>query len=484
MSALPALAIAAAVLAAPTPHAPAPLRVRVQHAVARVFQTESLRHAVVAIEVRPLSGGPSLVERNAEISMIPASVMKLATTAAALDVFGPDARWRTTVEASEAPDTNGVLAGDLYLVGSGDPSLSRELASHPDFGVFDVLADKLRAAGLRAVRGRVIGSDAAFSGERRGADWGWEDLVWWYGAEAAGLTFADGSAHLKVAPGAAGGAPLHIERHPAGDYYRVESEATTCAAGEESALKLDRPLGQNILKLSGCLALGAPTQNLFVALEDPVLYAAAVFADALRAHGIEVAGPAAALRTPPPFPRQVLGTYEGAPLSEILKDINKPSHNLRAEMLLRLVGRKVRGEGSAEAGRAAVLDRLKAQGVDVAGWDMLDGSGQAHGDLVTARGLCDLLVVMAKHAHAAPFRASLPAAGVDGTLAGRLRSARTLGRIEAKTGTLRHSSSLAGYATTASGESLVFAILVNHATGPVEDVRAAIDAVASAIVGP
>jgi D-alanyl-D-alanine carboxypeptidase/D-alanyl-D-alanine-endopeptidase (penicillin-binding protein 4) len=482
------IAVAAFVLAAATPApasvAAAALHARVQAAVGRAFGGPALRHAIVAIDVRPLTAPRSVYEKNAETSMIPASVLKLATTAAALDAFGPDARWRTTVEAAAAPDTSGRIAGDLYVIGTGDPSLSRELAAHPDFGVFDVLADSLHASGLRVVDGRVIGVDAAFVGERRGHGWGWEDLVWWYGAEAAGLTFADGSAHLKVTPGASAGAPVVVERHPLGDYYRLESSATTCAAGAVApGLTLDRPLGQNVLRLAGCLPLGTPPQNLFVALEDPVLYAASVFADALRAHGIEVAHGAATAPIPSVEPRRVLASYQGAPLAEILKDVNKPSHNLRAEMLLRLLGAKVKGQGSEDAGTAAVVDFLKAHDVDVSGWDVLDGCGQAPGDLVTARGLVELLAAMSRHPHAAAFRESLPVAGIDGTLAGRLRGARTSGHVEAKTGTLRHTSTLVGYAEARSGETLAFAILVNHATAPVDEVRAAIDAVAAAIAG-
>jgi D-alanyl-D-alanine carboxypeptidase/D-alanyl-D-alanine-endopeptidase (penicillin-binding protein 4) len=474
---------AAAAAAAPAPKAEVAWRARVERAV-RAFGSGDLRHAIVGVEVRRVATGAVLYRKNADISLTPASTLKLVTTAAALDAYGPDVRFATTVQARTPPSADGFVAGDLYLVGNGDPSLSRELGAHPERGVFDLLAESLREKGVRRVSGRVIGSDAAFAGERRGHDWSWEDLVWWYGAEAAGLTFADGAADLKISAGAAAGEPVRVARHPASDYYRVESQAVTCAPGVEPSFTLDRPLGQNVIKLSGCLAPSTPTLDRFVALEDPVLYAATVFTEALRAQGIEVAGPPAALAAPPPAGLAVLTSYSGAPLAEILKDVNKPSHNLRAEMLLRLVGLKVKGEGSADAGVAALGEFLKAHDVDTSGWDLVDGCGQARADLVTAHGLADLLVAMARHPQAEAYRASLPVAGVDGTLAGRLRGARTAAHLVAKTGTLRHVTALAGYATPVAGEPLAFVILVNHATTPMEEVRAAVDQVAAAIATP
>ena len=201
---------------------------------------------------------------------------------------------------------------------------------------------------------------------------------------------------------------------------------------------------------------------------------------ALRARGITVDGGVSTTAVLPAG-LQTLATYEGAPLVEILKDVNKPSHNLRAEMLLRLVGWKAKGTGTAEAGREAVLAFLASQGVDTDGWDIADGSGLSRSDLVTAHGYLDLLAAMDRHRHAAAFRESLPVAGVDGTLKRRLAGARTQGRVRAKTGTLNHTSALVGYAEPASGERLAFAVLVNHATAPGGVVHAAIDDVVEAL---
>jgi D-alanyl-D-alanine carboxypeptidase/D-alanyl-D-alanine-endopeptidase (penicillin-binding protein 4) len=451
--------------------------------VAAASRTTALRHAIVSVSVRQLSSGTVVYARNAELSMTPASALKLATTAAALDAYGPEARFKTTLQAATAPSAGGGISGDLFLVAGGDPSLSRELEARPQFGVFELLADALVGAGVRRVDGKLIGCDGLFTKDRRGEDWTWEDLVWWYGAEVAALTFADGAANLKIGPGPTPGAPLTVERHPESAYYRVESTGTTCSDGTLPGIRLDRRLGGNVIALTGCLPAGWPVLEKWLALEDPVLYASTVMSEALEAKGVDVVGGVATCDVPPPG-LSVLATYEGAPMAEILKDVNKPSHNVRAEMLLRLVGSKVKSEGSARAGTEAVLEFLKARGADVAGWDLQDGSGLSRTDLVTARGMTDLLVAMNRHKDAAVFRDSLPVAGVDGTLKSRLGGRRTAGRISAKTGRIRHSSALAGYARPRRGAELAFAILVNHASAPGGEVQDAIDAIATAIVGP
>jgi D-alanyl-D-alanine carboxypeptidase/D-alanyl-D-alanine-endopeptidase (penicillin-binding protein 4) len=444
------VAAAASVPLAAAPAGTGAARVRIERAVTRALGSAVLRQALVSVTVRSLESGRVIYTHNGNASVTPASAMKVVTTAAALDAFGPDARFRTTVEAAARPNESGGIAGDLYLVGGGDPSLSHELAARPEFGVFDPLAEALRSAGVRRVDGKLVGCDPYFVGDRRGADWSWEDLVWWYGAEVAGLTFADGAVNLKVSPGPEPGAPLSVERHPASAYYRVESTAMTCGPGATPGVTMNRALGTNVIELSGCLPVGWPPLERWLAVEDPVLYATTVMAEALKARGIDVVGGVARC-TAPPAGLAVLATYEGEKVAEILKDVNKPSHNVRAEMLLRLLGQKVKGEGSAKAGSEAVVEFLKAQDVDVDGWEVQDGSGLSRTDLVTTVGLSGLLVAMHRHPHAAAFRASLPVAGLDGTLKSRLSGPRTRGRVQAKTGRMRHSCALVGYAAPRRG---------------------------------
>jgi D-alanyl-D-alanine carboxypeptidase/D-alanyl-D-alanine-endopeptidase (penicillin-binding protein 4) len=168
-------------------------------------------------------------------------------------------------------------------------------------------------------------------------------------------------------------------------------------------------------------------------------------------------------------------------MAEMIRVVNKESQNLHAEMLLRLVGLKAKGEGSAEKGHEAIAEMAKRLGVPDAGWGLEDGSGLARTDLLTPRGLVALLVAMDRHPHAAAFRESLPVAGVDGTLEKRMRGTAAEKRAVAKTGTLRLTNALAGYVATGRGERLAFAIVVNNHAGKSREAVTAIDAIATAL---
>ncbi len=207
-----------------------------------------------------------------------------------------------------------------------------------------------------------------------------------------------------------------------------------------------------------------------------------MFSEVLQARGIRVMGPVATTSEPLPAGARVLAAHDGPPLSEIVKVVNKESQNLHAEMLLRLVGHKVRGEGSVAAGHDAVREFLSRIGVASESWGLQDGSGLSRSDVVDPHGLVELLVAMDRHPQAAAFRDSLAVMGVDGTLKDRLRGTPAQGRVLAKTGTVRLGNGLAGYVTASSGERLAFAILVNNHTVPSREAVAAIDEIVRALV--
>jgi D-alanyl-D-alanine carboxypeptidase/D-alanyl-D-alanine-endopeptidase (penicillin-binding protein 4) len=336
---------------------------------------------------------------------------------------------------------------------------------------------------VRRIEGRLVGHEGLFSGDRRGDDWAWGDLVWGYGAEVSALSFNDNTATITVTPGEREGDPIRVERIPASDYYEVVSTATTGPRGGPRDLTLKRDFGGNVVRLSGAIAAGSGPQTLTVAIEDPARYAATVFAEVLAAKGIVVAGGVGTTSEPLPAGGRVLAAHESEPLSEIIKVVNKYSQNLHTEMLLRLLGAQVKGEGTAEAGHASVEDFLRRVGVDPESWALQDGSGLSRSDLVTAHGMAGLLLAMDRHRYAAVFRDSLPIAGVDGTLGTRMEQPPLRGNVVAKTGTIRHVNALGGYVTGRSGERYVFYAAVNHHTGPASDSVAALDGVAALLAG-
>ena len=307
--------------------------------------------------------------------------------------------------------------------------------------------------------------------------------MWCYGAEVSALALNDNCVDLTVAPGEREGDAVVIGASPTSSYYRVVSNATTIARGAPGELRLERDLGGNVIRLSGTHAIGQKSWQGSVALEDPARFAATVFAEVLASRGIIVTGEADTLAAPPPATRRVLAFLDSAPLSELITTVNKKSQNLHTEMLLRLLGSRADGVGTQENGKAAVEEFLLRMGVRPEGWQLQDASGLSRSDLLSPHEMVNLLVAMDGHPHAAVFRASLPVAGVDGTLESRMRNTAAQGRVQAKTGTIRNVNGLAGYATARNGDRLAFYAVINHHTAEGSDATAALDALASLLTG-
>jgi serine-type D-Ala-D-Ala carboxypeptidase/endopeptidase (penicillin-binding protein 4) len=478
----------ALLLAAPESSWADPSPSRLRKAIDAVVSRREWSAAFWGIEVRSLRTGRALYARNAEKAFRPASNMKLLTTAAALDTFGPDARVRTTVETSGPLDGLGRILGDVYLVGRGDAGLSARFAPGRPAAAFEAMADALVAAGVRRIEGRLVGHEGAFAGGRRGSGWTWEDLAWGYGAEVSALSWNDNLVTASLKPGERVGDPAVLDVEPDAGCLAVISSVVTAEAAPPAAsagtapdddedVSLEREPGSNEARLDGRLPLGGAWEAR-LAVADPARCATRVFLDVLRARGIRVTGGAGTSSAPLPAGARVLAAHEGPSMAERVRVVNKVSQNLHAEMLLRLVGLEVRGEGSAAKGHEAVADLAKRLGVPDEGWGLIDGSGLARTDLLTPRGLVALLVAMDRHPHAAAFRDSLPVAGLDGTLERRMRGTPAEGRVAAKTGTLRLANALAGYVDTRRGHRLAFAIVVNNHDGKSREAVAAIDEVA------
>ena len=462
---------------------------RLSKAIDPIVSRPDFAAAFWGIEVRSLKTGRTLYARNAEKAFRPASTLKLVTTAAALDTFGPDARLRTTVETAGRLDGLGRILGDVYLVGRGDPNLSARFTPDRPTAAFEAMTDALVAAGVRRIEGRVVGHEGAFTGDRRGSDWAWEDLAWWYGAEVSALSFADNLVEATLKPGERVGDPAVLETLPRHGCLAVSSSVTTveavpqapsAPAADEDTVSLLREPGSNDVCLAGHVPFGGSWEGR-LAVSDPALCAARVFADVLESKGIRVMGGVSTSSAPLPSDARVLAAHDSVPIAEMVRVVNKRSQNLHAEMLLRLVGLKVKGEGSAEKGREAVAELAQRLGVPDVGWRLADGSGLSGSDLLTPRGLVALLAAMDRHPYAAAFRDSLAIAGVDGTLEKRMKGTPAEGRVTAKTGSMSLAHALAGYVTTVRGERLAFAIVVNNHEGKSREAVDAIDAIAAVL---
>jgi D-alanyl-D-alanine carboxypeptidase/D-alanyl-D-alanine-endopeptidase (penicillin-binding protein 4) len=417
--------------------------------------TESVRrHAFVGVLVRSLTRGDTLYQRDAERVFVPASNQKLLTSATALDRLGAEYRFVTRVLATGETSADGTLHGDLVLQGSGDPILSTaDLAD---------LARQVAAAGVRRVTGSLRADESRFDANPRSRGWSAGD-EFDYSNQISALSLNRNRVRVRVAPGDRPGRLAAITLEPPTSYVRVVNRCVTGPSGGTARVIFQRARDRNEVTVSGSVPAGGGAVADYVTVEQPALYAANVFRDALRDAGSEIVGPTVWLRAP--FGARPLAAHSSPPLAEILPLLNKPSDNFIAEMLLQGLGAERQGTGTTSAGAAEVRAFLRDTVMDGNPVVVSDGSGLSRMDLVSPATLCGLLEFMSRHRDADVFRRSLPIAGVDGTLGRRMRNTPAANNAHAKTGTLTHVSALSGYVTAANGETLVFSLMTNNYPG-------------------
>lgn len=416
-----------------------------------------------------LDRGDTLFALNPDRPLAPASNAKLFSTAAALYYLGPDFRFSTFLLA-DGPVHDGVLAGDLILYGTGDPSISGRMLEGPS-AVLRRLAASLEEAGIRRIAGDVVGDGSYFDDEWVGPGWEESDLDDWYGAPVGGLSLAENMVSVRISPGGAG-APAVIRTTPATRGLALENRVRTVRSGS-SAVTFQRIDGR--LVATGQVRAGGGGISRSIPVVDPANFAAAALSAVLEERGIAVDGGVRTVRRPEESrvsfsgggapavnaPR-VLGAHLSPPLSEVAAVTNHVSHNLFAEALLKTVGRVVMGEGTFAAGVQAVRYFLECElGPEPPEISQVDGSGLSRNNLLTARTTVRLLDYMPRSGFWESFFSSLPAAAVPDGLEQRMRGTPAAGNLRAKTGTIRRVSALSGYVTSADGERIAFSILAN-----------------------
>ncbi|PSK89169.1 D-alanyl-D-alanine carboxypeptidase/D-alanyl-D-alanine-endopeptidase (penicillin-binding protein 4) [Murinocardiopsis flavida] len=430
-----------------------------------LLDAPELKGAVSGVQVRSLDEDALLYERDAAKPLVPASNAKLLTSAAALDVLGPDHTFATKVAASEDP-ADGVVDGDLFLKGTGDPTMTA--------GAYDALAEKVAKSGVTKVTGDLKADDSWFDGKGLAADWDESDEPYHYAAQISALTVAantdydTGSVNAKAVPGASKGAAVKASLSPMADNLTVQNKGETGAKDSEASLGAARKSGTNTFTFSGSLPAGGAAFEELRTVHKPTNHATHLFAAALEEHGVEVGGTIA--RGVAPKGADTVAARESMPLEKLLVPFLKLSNNGHAEILVKSMGRKVEGEGSWDAGLPQISAALNRLGVKTDGMELTDGSGLAATDKVRADTVTALLEEAPGEPWFAAWQKSLPLAGdpdrmVGGTLSERMRGTAAEGKVHAKTGSLTGASALSGYATSADGEKLVFSILNNKYEG-------------------
>lgn len=423
--------------------------------------------------------GEVLSRHRPDKSLIPASTQKLLLTGAALDLLGPDYRYTTVLEYDGKLAADGTLRGNLYLRGTGDPTLgSPRMDGVP--GLAELLQrfrGAVQAAGIRRIEGYIICDGSAFSGSPVGGHWPWDDLGNYYGAGAYGLNLHENFYFLDFLQRSELGAtpPIQHTRPRLPDLVFVNEVRTAEAGSGDNAYIFGSPYNY-VNYVRGTLPAGRGRFTIEGAVPDPPLFAAQQLSNALRQAGIPAALPPTTVRAlgsayAESTRRTVIDTYRSPPLRAIVERTNYRSVNLYSEALLRTLGRELAAEGTATAGLQVLTDYLDDLNLAVGTAQLVDGSGLSPRNFFPPELMARYLLAKAGDD---TFRATIPLAGRTGSLRGALRGTAAEGRLRAKSGSINAVRCYAGYARTLGGRELVFSVMVNNYTATGSEVSRAL----------
>jgi D-alanyl-D-alanine carboxypeptidase/D-alanyl-D-alanine-endopeptidase (penicillin-binding protein 4) len=459
---------------------------------AQLASAATLKGAHVGILAIDARDGTVLYNRNGDDAFMPASTFKMLTGSAALERLGPAFRFRTVAFAEGSVQT-GVLRGRLVVRGGGDPLLRA--------ADFDDLAAALKRAGVSRIDGPVDIDTSHFADPPYMPGWSWDDFPYYYAPKISAFSFDENVVHLTIAPAPAAGMRATITAAPYGRVgdptggcaitsdVIVLPRVTTGAPGSADSVDLERDPGGCII-VKGEIPLHAAPEILDAAVPSPEVYAWHVLVDRLQARGIAVSAPRSyagfaqnVVAAPASANARVVWTHDSEPLSDLLADMWLPSDNLLAELLLKSLGAATSEPGTAASGVAYETQWLQTLGIDVAPLSIDDGSGLSAYDRMTPRAL----VAVLQHDWNAPTRETvlddLPLAGVRGTLKSSFIGTLAEKTVFAKTGSLSHVRTLAGYAATQVHGAVIFAFQVDDWSGTSVDLNSVRTSFLSRIIG-
>lgn len=438
------------------------------------LEDDYFTHSSVGVAIADAESGRMLVHHWGGKSLIPASNLKLLTTATALAILGPEYRFDTQIAYDGYIDAQGILNGNVYIIGSGDPSLgSPEMEGVPNWTqTLERFRLAVQRAGIRQITGRVIADDRTFSSAANGSHWQWLDMGNYYGCGAFGLNAHDNLYYLRFRQQSSLEAiPPVVEVEPDVPGLKFQNEVTSARRGSgDNAYIYGAPYTYQRY-LRGTIPVGQGLFTIKGAIPDPPLFAAQQLQAVLESVGIVCLRPPASIRRLPASEqnhgdRTTLYTHQSPPLSAIVDRTNMKSVNLYAEALLRAVGQARKGDGSAEAGLEATYEYWEQRGLPIAGVQLYDGSGMAPRNVLPPAFFCRLLSAMYQDEQLRmPFWDSLPLAGRSGSLKNSLRGTAAEGNLRAKSGSLEKVRAYSGYVTRSDGQVLTFSIILNNYEG-------------------
>ncbi len=436
-------------------------------AVVELQNSELMRNGVFAFSLKSAESGRTILGINQEQSVPSASTLKLVSTATALSVLGGDYTYKTYLEY-EGRIVNDTLQGDLYLRGTGDPSLGSENKRFEGVPNGDQLLNRwtvaVRRAGIRYVQGQVVADPTVFDDKNLADTWVWGDLGNYYGAGVQGLNFRENYYRVSFKAGRNVGDPTEVVRlEPDLSYLKIENRVTTGEAGSGDQVYIyASPLGEQIL-LTGTVPRGAASFTVKGAVPRPAYATAFELTRALRASGVGIAGAGDVLPKSPAVtaPRTVIDQYSSPTLRELAQQTNWWSINLYADTFLKTAGAKLNGKPDFDDAVEAEADYWRKRGADMRGFYVKDGSGLSPTGSLTAQNLTDVLNAATKDKSFVDFYNSIAILGETGTVRNIGRRTKAAGNVRAKSGSIGGTRAYAGYVTTKGGELLSYTMIAH-----------------------
>ena len=452
--------------------------------VKRLLQAPYMRGASFSLIVKDVQDGKTVCSYDTDRLQSPASVLKTVATATALEILGEDYRYPTTLEYDGTLE-NGTLKGNLYIKGSGDPSLGSSYFAPDQNKFLSAWIAALQKAGIRRITGSIISDESIFDTEGASVKWLREDMGNYYAPGSYGLSIFDNMYKLSLQTGAVGSRSVLKGTEPNIPFIRFKNYLKTASVSSDSAYIIGAPL-DDVRYLYGVLPANREAYVLKGDIPDPALYLAHYLTDRLRQKGIQVDGAPSCYRIEAEENqwnkkerKEIVTTYSPT-LREIASVCNHVSHNLYADALVKTIGlqykpRKNEVISSFGRGVQVVKEYWEKKGLDVFSLRMNDGSGLAPADKVSAGFMGELLAYMAtESAVSEAFIASLPQAGIEGSVRNFLKGSKLQGKARLKSGGITGVRSYAGYITE-DGKTYAVAIFSNNYSCPMNRMTGALE---------
>lgn len=463
--------------------APQPIR--------RLLKEKYMQGATFSFIAKDIQTGDIRYACDMERQVTPASVLKTLTTATALELLGEDYRYPTSLEY-DGELKERVIRGNLYIRGSGDPTLGsahftpdRSRFSPEQTRFLQQWVDAIKKAGIHTIEGAVIADESIFDTEGISPKWLYEDMGNYYGAGCYGLNVFDNLYHLHLASGATGSQPAILKREPSGGEIHFHNYLTSAAVATDSAYILGGPFAPERY-LYGVVPANRNPHILKGDIPDPALFLAELLTEQLKAEGITIVKKASCHRLQKEVGnvrsterKNILTTYS-PPLRDIVRITNERSHNLYADALLKTIGLQYQprqGEilSSFMKGVKKMQQHWQEKGMDISSVQIYDGSGLASTDKVSAAFMADMLVYMATGSPVSEaFIRSLPQAGVEGSVRNFLRGTPLQGNALLKSGGMSRVRCYAGYITS-GGKQYAVALFANNYNCEGKDITRALE---------